>query len=169
MRTRHLLTWAALGVAAVAGPAAAEPDEVLGQFKDWFSVAFTEGGQKTCYMVSEPKKSEGDYSQRGAVYVQVTRRKGAPDADVVSFEAGYPFAEGAEVAVKIDNKSFTLFTHEGAGWAVDAETDKALVAAMRKGKVMMVHGTSARGTDTADRFSLFGFTRAHKAIVDACR
>ena len=56
--------------------AAAEDDEALGRFRDWYAVAYVEGDNKICYMVTQQTKSEGDYTQRGAVYVQVTRRKG---------------------------------------------------------------------------------------------
>jgi invasion protein IalB len=46
--------------------------------------------------------------------------------------------------------------------------DKALVDAMRAGKTVMVKGTSSRGTETTDSFSLGGFTKAYAEIGKAC-
>jgi len=39
---------------------------------------------------------------------------------------------------------------------------------MRRGGTLVVKGTSSRGTDTTDRYSLMGFTAAHNAISQAC-
>ena len=39
---------------------------------------------------------------------------------------------------------------------------------MRQGKKMVVVGASWRGTETTDTYSLFGFTRAYKKLLDAC-
>ena len=33
---------------------------------------------------------------------------------------------------------------------------------------MIVQGTSSRGTKTTDTYSLIGFTKAYRAIADAC-
>ena len=163
---------AVLAVALFAGsvfgaaPAQAE-DEVLGEFRDWFAVAYDDGGNKVCYAVSKPKKSDGDYTKRGLIYVQVTRRGGAA-SDVVSFEAGYPYKDGGEVEVTVKKKTFTLCADQQSAWANTADDDKALVKAMRKGSKMTVVGFSRRGTKTTDTYSLYGFTLAHKAIVKAC-
>ena len=39
---------------------------------------------------------------------------------------------------------------------------------MRKGTSMTVHGTTARGTETTDSYSLIGFNKAYAAIGTAC-
>ncbi len=161
-----LAVMASCGLALDAAPARAA-DEVLGEFRDWFAVAYDDGGKKVCYAVSKPKKSDGDYTKRGPIYVQVTRRGGA-SGDVVSFEAGYPYKDGGEVEVTVKKKTFTLFADRQTAWAYTADDDRALVKAMRKGSKMTVVGFSRRGTKTTDTYSLYGFTLAHKAIVKAC-
>ena len=148
---------------------AADEDDALGRFRDWYAAAFQEDGQRICYMVAQPTASAGDYGRRGAVYVQVTRRGGDSATDVVSFEAGYPFAAGAKIEVVIDGTSFSLFTEGETAWAYDdAAGDKALIAAMARGTKMVVKGASARGTATTDTFSLMGFTAARRAMGEAC-
>lgn len=147
---------------------AAADDEALGRFRDWYAVAYVENGKKICYMVTQPTESEGDYTRRGAVYVQVTRREGDTVPDVVSFEAGYPFKEASEVDVDVDGSSYTLFTDGETAWAYDENSDKQLVAAMAKGSKMIVKGTSSRGTLTTDTYSLLGFIAARRAITQAC-
>ena len=152
----------------ITGSMAAADDEALGRFRDWYAVAYVEDGKKICYMVTQPTKSEGDYTVRGPAYVQVTRREGDSVPDVVSFEAGYPFEEASEVEVSVDGKKYTLFTDGQTAWAYDEQSDKTLANAMAKGSKMIVKGTSARGTLTTDTYSLLGFIAARRAITQAC-
>jgi hypothetical protein len=57
-----------------AAPALAQTPQFLGTYRDWNVYAFTEDGEKICYMASEPKKQEGNYTRRGNPAVLVTRR-----------------------------------------------------------------------------------------------
>ena len=77
--------------------------------------------------------------------------------------------DGIEVALTVDdNKNFRLFTQGETAWAKDADTDKALVTAMRSGSRMVVKGTSTRGTLTTDTYSLSGFSRAYERASREC-
>ena len=143
-------------------------DDSLGRFRDWFAATFVEDGARSCYIVSQPAQSEGDYTRRGPAYVQVTRRAGSGAPDVVSIEAGYPHAPGGEVTARIDDERFSLFTEGETAWLPDSAGDRALVAAMTRGARMIVEGTSARGTATTDAYSLLGFSAARKAMDEAC-
>jgi hypothetical protein len=70
--------------------------------------------------------------------------------------------------VAIGDQSFELFTQGDGAWAKDKQADDALVKAMIKGLDMVVKGTSSRGTETIDTYSLSGFTKAYEAIGKAC-
>jgi len=155
-------------VFAVPAPALAQGIERLGDFGDWSSFQFTENGSKACYMASQPKKAEGDYKKRGDIYAIVTHRPGEKLRDEVSILAGYAYKEGSAVQVAIGAQTFDLFTQGDGAWAKSKEDDAALVKAMIKGSTMVVQGTSARGTNTKDTYSLSGFTRAYQTISQAC-
>ena len=134
-------------------------------FKDWSIHIIGKKDKKICYIYSEPKKKSGKYKIRGSVYMQVTHRMAERARNEVSITAGYTFKKDSAVSVKIDKKTFSMYTDGATAWSQD---DAALVAAMRAGKSMNVIGTSKRGTVTKDRYSLSGFTAAHKAINRAC-
>ena len=140
----------------------------LGVFRDWIAYETTQGGNQLCYMASEPKKDEGNYTRRGRIYAIVSHRPAANSLDVVSIHAGYTYREASEVTVAIGDKSFTLFTHGDAAWAKSVADDKAIVAAMKAGTVMVVRGVSSGGTLTKDTYSLLDFTAAYRAISKAC-
>ncbi|SVD96237.1 uncharacterized protein METZ01_LOCUS449091 [marine metagenome] len=162
------LVVAALTTLSVASAVGQTPQEQrLGDFNYWIAVSFVEDGQRNCYIASAPTKEKGNYTKRGPAYVQITRRHHS-DIEVVSFQAGYRFKEESEVAVQIDGTSYKLFTDAETAWAYNEEGDRQLIESMRQGTRMLVIGTSWRGTKTTDTYSLIGFTKAHKKILDAC-
>jgi invasion associated locus B (IalB) protein len=149
-------------------PASGQGIERLGEFEDWNAYKFMEKGNVACYIASSPKKAEGKYSKRGDVFSIVTHRPSESRRDEVSFIAGYVYKKDSSVEVSIGDEAFELFTQNDGAWAPDKEADAALVAAMIKGRDMVVKGVSARGTKTTDTYSLSGFTKAYKAINKAC-
>ena len=146
---------------------AAEP-KVIGSYKQWSAHLFTEKKGKVCYLHGVPSKSTGKYTKRGDIYLQVSHRPSAKTRNEVSNTAGYVHKKGSDVKAVIDGKTFVLFTDGDTAWMGDAKSDSKMVAAMRAGRTMVVSGTSARGTATADTYSLAGFTAAHRAISKAC-
>ena len=163
--------WAALLVIAIAfwaGPGQAQEVKALGAFGDWRAFALDGKDGKTCYMISQPKKDEGNYSKRGKIYAMVTHRQSDKVRDEVSFWAGYRYKDSSQVDVAIDGRSFVLYPHEEIAWTPDSASDRSLVAAMKAGRGMVVTGTSSRGTVTKDTYSLIGFSKAHQSIDGAC-
>tara|TARA_R110002073_G_scaffold44428_4_gene123108 strand:- start:1535 stop:1969 length:435 start_codon:yes stop_codon:yes gene_type:complete len=141
---------------------------MIGEHNDWTAYMFTENNNKVCYMVSRPKKEEGDYTQRGDVFAIITHRPAERSKNVFSYIAGYSYKPGSEVTVKIDTQKFTLFTQDESAWASDSATDNKLVDAIRRGSSLKVKGVSVRGTATTDFFGLSGSSAAYKAISAEC-
>jgi hypothetical protein len=161
------LAVSALSILPLAG-AGAQSIERLGDFSDWSAFKYEEGGNLVCFMASEPSKAEGNYTTRGKIHAMVTHRPGEQRADEVSIQAGYTYEDKSLVEVAVGALKVELFTQGDSAWTVDKDTDKKLVEAMIKGSTMTVQGTSSRGTNTRDTYSLAGFTRAYQAIGDAC-
>lgn len=146
---------------------ASEP-RLLSTFGDWQVYTFTENGSKVCYMASQPKKAQGNYTKRGEVFALVTNRPAEGTRDVFSYITGYPYLEGSEVTVTVSGREFKLFTQDDTAWTPDAETDSSLSQSIRKGSKMIVKGKSKRGTLTTDTFSLRGSGKAHEMITKEC-
>jgi hypothetical protein len=141
--------------------------ELLGEFNDWKAASFQEEGGKGCFLMGAPQKSEGKYKQRDPTFLYVTHRATGA-RDVVSVTAGYDYKRDSSVKLSIGDDDFSLGTvRDGTAWGADAD-DARLVEAMKKGRRMIVEGTSRRGTLTKDTYSLEGFTLAYEAITKAC-
>jgi invasion protein IalB len=160
----------AVGGALFAGQSLAQNGEprLLAKYGDWSAYMFIENGSKVCYMISQPKTAQGNYSKRGKIYALVTHRPAEGSRDVFSYITGYNYKAGADANLDVDGTAYTLFTQDETAWAPDAESDRAVAKAIRDGSRMVVKGTSSRGTETTDTFSLKGSSKAYQRISDEC-
>lgn len=130
---------------------------------------------KECWGVSAPKESVNTRGgkpaqvRRGDTMLFVTFRPGQGAKGEISFTPGYGYAKGAQVSMEIGADKFTLFTDGEWAWPANANDDAALLAAMKKGSQAVITGSSARGTNTRDTFSLLGFTAAMQEAEARCK
>lgn len=157
-----------IGILSQISTAHAEDPRLLGTYGNWLAYTFTENGGKVCYMASQPTSAKGNYSNRGDIFALVTHRPDENKKNVFSYITGYTYQQDSEVQVQIGSKKFTLFTQDEIAWTPDDVTDNALAEAIRSGSSMVVSGTSSRGTQTKDTFSLKGSGSAHDAINKEC-
>ena len=147
---------------------AADP-VLIGTYEAWKAYTLKETSGTVCYMVSTPKKAEGNYTRRGDIYAIITHRPAEKTRNVFSYITGYPYKVGSDVSMTFNNgRKYSLFTHDSTAWAPDAATDNAITEAIRAGSEMVVKGTSSRGTLTTDTYSLSGSSAAYKKISQAC-
>lgn len=163
-----LVLVAVIGISLCSNQARAEEPRPLGVHGTWQAFVFNEGGEKVCYMASQPTAAKGNYTSRGEIFALVTHRPAEGTRNVFSYITGYDYKPGSDATVKIDGDSFLLFTQDDTAWAPDAETDNKLTDYIRKGSNMVVTGTSSRGTLTTDTFSLRGSGAAYDAISREC-
>ena len=156
---------------AVGSTFAAEPEE-LGDFTDWKAFVLSDGGQKVCWMVTKPKDSKPTNVKRGDIYMFVTHRPNHPAQPIkneISIVTGYTYSAGSDVEANIDgSKKFSLSTQGDGAWLKTADDESRMIKAMRAGREAVIRGLSNRNTTTVDKYSLNGFTKAHKTISTAC-
>jgi hypothetical protein len=164
------LAVAAVGLAASVANAQESTNRVA-TMTDWN--VFTEEEPKECWGVSKPKESVNTRDgqpvsvRRGDILLFVTFRPGKPGE--ISFTGGYPFAGGSTVEVSVDGQPYQLFTDGEWAWPGSAEDDAKLLAALKAGTSATLTARSGRGTQTADTFSLRGFTAAMEDAEKRCQ
>lgn len=159
---------AALAVTlGLASNVSAEPTKPLGKHGGWETYAYTEKGEKVCYMISSPTKSQGADKSRATTAVTITHR--GAQTNVFSVLGGYQYKKDSDVELEVGAAKFKLFTQGDGAWARDAATDSAIVKAIfDKASTLVVKGTPAKGAPTVDSYSLQGFTPAYVEIKKAC-
>lgn len=168
----RIRTWVLFGAALVCSSAAALADDPvsLGTFDDWESFTYQASGAPVCYIYSVPKKSDAAKKvKRDPIYFLVTHFSGRKIHNQVSTIIGYPFKESSTVTVKVDETAFELYTNGDVAWAAAPETEMQIVNAMKTGSSLSVTGTSWKGTETTDTYSLAGVSKAMDKIDSACK
>lgn len=160
----------------LAAPALSAPEaraqepkpDLIAQEKDWgaYQVDTTQG--RVCYALSKPKDSTPKNVNRDPTYFFVTTRPKENIRHQVSVIIGYPFKEGSDVTVEIGSAKFLLFTKDNKAFIDNTDEQGKLIGAMKAGASMMVRGTSSRGTNTADTYSLAGVTASLGHVDKAC-
>ncbi len=143
--------------------------EQLGVFEDWAAYTYNAADSKVCYVSSSPKGSEPRNVKRDPAFFLVTHMPGRKVKGEISTIIGYPFKKETSAELTIDDARFTLFTNADGAWADTPATEKQIVAAMKAGTVLKLKGTSWRGTQTIDSYSLNGISAALAAIDKACK
>lgn len=159
---RLLLT--ILGCVWLATPAFAQ--EFVSSHGNWHVFTMRKGGEKLCYIASEPVKRSGKGAKNGNPYLMVTSR--GQGMDEVSTSSGYTYKVDSKVKVDFGKTEFEFFTRDDVAWAYDSQQDKQAVDALKKNDKVTVKGTSTAGNSSADNYSLKGISAAYQAMKAAC-
>jgi invasion protein IalB len=160
--------------ATAAAPAAAAGDAqptLLGQYGDWGAYTASPGGNKVCFALAKPKamKTEPEGRKRDPSYVFVSTRPADKVKNEVSVIIGYPFKTSSDATAEIGTAKFAMYTKDDGAWIKNVAEEARMVDAMRKGADLMVKGTSGRGTQSTDQYSLKGLAQALDKIEQECK
>jgi len=161
-------TIAAAVALLTAGHTFAADAKLISKHGVWDASVRTVGKERVCYVSSLPKKTTGKYKKRGEASVIIAHWPKRKHWGEITVNAGYRFKPKSEVLIRIGTKDYRLFTNGEQAYAYKGE-DATIVAAMRAGSEMTIAGESAKGTRTADTYSLDGISAAIKAIDGECR
>jgi invasion protein IalB len=160
--------------ATAAAPAAAAGDAqptLLGQYGDWGAYTASPGGNKVCFALAKPKttKTEPEGRKRDPSYVFVSTRPADKVKNEVSVIIGYPFKTSSDATAEVGTSKFAMYTQNDGAWIKNVAEEARMVDAMRKGADLTVKGTSGRGTQSTDQYSLKGLAQALDKIEQECK
>jgi len=170
------LAWGAVGAALLfsLGAAAADTATLLDVSKNWSAFTSGSGSSKICYALSKPTATDPKKAKRDPIYFIITDWPGRSPKAKSEPEAvpGYQYKEGSIATAQVGSDKFELFTQneagQGAAWVRKRTDEVRLIDAMRRGQELVVTGTSKRGTQTHDTYSLAGLSDALDKIHTAC-
>ena len=157
-------------VMALASAAQAQQATELGTFNAWTAWKATDASGLICYISATPESSEPSGANRDPIHFMIIHRKGMGTKNEVQTIIGYPFnSTNAQASASIDGKSYPMVTEGSAGWLASTGDEGGFVQAFKAGTKLIIKGTSQRGTNTTDTYSLSGATAAMNAIDTACQ
>lgn len=158
---------AAAATSQPAANAAAAPTSI-GTFKAWTAWTGKDANGLICYVSSEPTSSKPEGLNRDPVHFLVVHRKGLGTKNEVQTLIGYPLKKDSKPIATIDKKTYPMLADGNGAWLASVADEAGFVATLKSGTTLTVKGTSQRGTETTDTYSLSGVTAAMQAIDKAC-
>jgi hypothetical protein len=155
-------------IAAMAG--GAEPT-LIGQFGTWGAYSATPNGKRVCFALAKPtsSKTSPPNRPRDPAYAFVSTRPAEKVVNEVSVMIGYALKPGSESTLEVGGASFAMYTQGDGLWIKNAAEEEQMVQAMRRSADAVIRGTSAKGTETTDTFSLKGLAQALDKIAQDCK
>lgn len=147
---------------------------LLGQYGDWGAYSASPGGQKVCFALAKPTSSSDIPPNRrtaaNVVYLFISTRPAEKVSNELSvLVTGYEFKPNTEASVAVGGASFAMYTQKDGAWVKNAAEEAKMLDTMRKGADVVIKGTTARGTQTTDTFSLKGLSQAVDRAAQECR
>ncbi len=143
--------------------------ERIATYDDWSVYVANSSTGRVCFAVSQPQNTAPTGVNRGGIYFMLSTWPSRSVHNEASIIIGYPFAEQSTATVTIDQDTqFNFFTINDGAWLSNLDQESDLVVAMQRGIQMTVRGTSQRGTDTTDTYSLRGVTAALNRVGQEC-
>jgi hypothetical protein len=154
--------------APVAGPA---KPTLLGQYGEWGAYMATPGGRKICFAIAKPTAGETKPPDRprNQPYMFISSRPADKVANEISVMVGYPLKPSSEATAEVGGTTFQLYTLNDGAWIKNAAEEAHMVDAMKSGDSAVVKGTSAKGTESIDTYSLKGLTEALDRVAQDCK
>ncbi len=154
--------------AAVAG--GAQP-KLLGQFGEWGAYTASPGGKKICFALAKPTSSQTNPPNRprNPTFMFISTRPADKVTNEVSIIIGYPFKAGSEATADVGSTNYALYTQQDGAWIKNASEEARMIDAMRAGQTVVVKGTSTKGTQSIDTYSLKGLSQALDRTGQECK
>lgn len=144
---------------------------MIGQFGTWGAYTAAPNGRKVCFALAKPSSSKTNPPNRprDPAYAFVSTRPAERVVNEVSIMIGYALKPGSESSLEVGGSAYTMYTQGDGLWIKNAAEEEQMVAAMRKSAEATVKGTSAKGTETTDVFSLKGLSQALDKLAQDCK
>ena len=140
----------------------------IGKFKDWESFVLSQEGNKICFAQSAPVVRAPKKIKRDPSRLFVSFRPAENIKNEVSVTNGYKFKLKTPVTAKSGKKTYDLFSKGRFAWVVDGKDEIKLIVTMKKASRLMVIGSTDKGDQTTDHYSMMGFTKAYNTAKKNC-
>src|SRR5215472_8592400 len=135
------------------------------------SVAFAQQQPPKPATAPQPQntKTEPEGRKRDPSFFFVSTRPTEKVKNEVSVIIGYPFKTNSDATAEVGTAKFAMYTQDDGAWIKNVTEEARMVDAMRKGADLTVKGTSGRGTQSTDQYSLKGLAQALDKIEQECK
>jgi invasion protein IalB len=140
----------------------------IGKAGVWGIFTTGEGRSRTCFIMAAPAERLPKGLARDPATMFITMRQGEPNKPEFSMLTGYALKPNSDAQLTIGAVNFSAIGQTKNVWLKNAAEEGKLIGELRKGTALQVKGTSVRGNETTDRYSLTGFGQALERAQKEC-
>ena len=159
---------AANQLASSKNPLAGAQPTLLGQYDNWGAYLAAPEGRKICFAAARPNGAQTNRTRK-PTYLFITSRPQDKVKDEISAIASFPFKSSSDASAAVGGKNFILATQADGAWVKNTADETKLIEAMRKGSDLVLKGTTDRGLQSTDTFSMKGLSQALDRIARECK
>lgn len=141
----------------------------LGSFGDWGAYTGGPSNAKVCFVLSQPKERLPKGLNRDPAYIFISFRPAQGVRNEIAVTTGYGLKPGAEPVVTLGKAKFTMVGKETNAFLRNAAEETQFVDLSKHTASLTIKGTSLRGNETTDRYSLSGFAQALDRAAKECQ
>lgn len=153
--------------ASAAVPPTSQP-VLLGQYDNWGAYWAAPDGRKICFAVARPNGASTNRGRKPA-YLFISSRPHEKVKEEISVIASAPFKAKSDATATIGGKTYAMVTNQDGAWAKNGADETKLLEAMRKGGELVIKGTTDRGLQSTDVYSMKGLAQALNRIARECK
>jgi hypothetical protein len=139
----------------------------IGKAGAWGIFTNGEGRSKNCIM-AQPAERLPKGLTRDPAHLFITMRQGEASKPEFSLLTGYPLKQGTEAQLNVGSVVFAGVGENKTVWLKNPAEENRFIGELRKANSLSVKGTSLRGNDTTDRFTMTGFSQALERAQKEC-
>jgi hypothetical protein len=140
----------------------------IGKAGAWGIFTSGEGRSKNCFIMAQPAERLPKGLTRDPAHIFITMRQGEANKMEFSMLTGYPLKAGVDAQLTIGTASFAGVGQNKTVWLKNPAEENRFIGELRKSGSLQVKGTSLRGNDTTDRYTLTGFGQALERAQKEC-
>jgi hypothetical protein len=141
---------------------------LLGQYDNWGAYWAAPEGRKICFAAARPNGARSNRGRKPA-YLFISSRPHDKVKDEISAIASSPFRSNIDASATIGGKTYAMVTSADGAWVKNAADETRLIEAMRKGGDLQLKGTTDRGLQSTDVYSMKGLAQALDRIARECK
>jgi len=155
----------------VAEAAGGAQPTLLATYGEWGAYQGGSGARRVCFALSKPASTQTapPNRPRDPSYLFISTRPAENVRNEVSIIIGYSFKPNADATVEIGSNKFTMYTQNDGAWLKNPAEEPRMIEVMRKSPDLVIKGTSAKGTQSTDRYSLKGLAQALDRTAQECK
>jgi invasion protein IalB len=140
----------------------------IGKAGAWGIFTNGEGRAKNCFIMAQPAERLPKGLTRDPAHIFITIRQGEANKQEFSMLTGYPLKAGTDALISVGTVNFAAIGQNKSVWLKNPAEENRFIGELRKGSTLSVKGTSLRGNDTTDRYTLTGFGQALERAQKEC-